>query len=684
MNADHLSYKRATTVSLVGLAVQAVLAVLMLIYGRLGGDPAATTGAIAMLLGLPVWASLALVFHQHRLERLEALETEAYRASTAAQASVFEQAGADQTVQAGKLAWMHRWFLPAVSLLFAAAMVGVGIVRFLDARETLRKLGESSIDFQPPPLHGWAIAIGVGVAVIGFIFARFIAGMAKERVWSLLHAGSAVAVAAALIGAAQVVSHFLFIATRKSELLQYLPAALAVFMIAIGAEALLNFVLNLYRPRRAGEYQRPAFDSRVLSFIAAPDRLAASLSEAVNYQFGFDVSSTWFYRLIARSVGSLFILGVLAIWAMSLFAVVKPDETGLLLVNGKLVRTVDPGLVIKYPWPFSTVVTFPSSAAARLNIGAQAPNKDGPILWTTEHSEDEKDRLFLLQPAAVDRRADARSGDLVLMAAEVPVLYRVADLQKYLALAQDGPGDAPDKTRQDFLTSVASGLVIRHVATRRLDEMLGPDRSAIADEIKSLLQSEFDKLNAGVQVIFVGISGVHPEQSVAPAFEAVVQKDQRREALIEQSQAFAIRELARVAGEAGRARNIIAELDRYESLKNENASEPQRLEQEQKILDLITNAGGEAASLIADARAYRWERHMSLRSQAVRADGRVASYRAAPLYYKAAEFVEAMRTALKQTRVIISPFPNPRIDLNKEESEPNISSLASPSDKPAQ
>jgi hypothetical protein len=65
MTADHLSYKRATTVSLTGLALQVLLFIVLLIYGLLARDDAAVTGALAIGLGSVIWISLAIVFHQH-------------------------------------------------------------------------------------------------------------------------------------------------------------------------------------------------------------------------------------------------------------------------------------------------------------------------------------------------------------------------------------------------------------------------------------------------------------------------------------------------------------------------------------------------------------------------------------------------------------------------------------------
>lgn len=666
MTADHLSYKRATSVSLIGLAIQALLGLVILIYGILGSDAAALTGAYAMLLGLPVWFSLALVFHQHRVERLEAMENEAYASSTAAASTVFEEAGGDSRAQAERLAWMHKWFLPAVSLAVAAAFMVVGAYRFLVTRE---QAAEDAV-FRAPSQPGWAISLGVGVAVIGFIFARFVAGMAKQKVWALLHAGSATAVAAAIIGAALALAHFVAVSIKNEVVLRYLAPALAVFTVALGAEMVLNFILNLYRPRAAGEYQRPAFDSRILAFVAAPDRLAQSVSEAINYQFGFNVSSTWFYRLLARSVMALVVLGALVMWGMSVFTVVRPHERGLILRNGRLVSEVGSGLVIDLPWPFSRVDRFPAEAMNALQVGTHPPDADKPVLWTNEHTLNEV--YLLVQPPAGGKAA---TGDMNLLAVEIPVRYVVRDLKKYVLLAQDGPKGREDEHRRNYLTALASSRVMRYIASLSVDEILGSKRTELAREIQAMLQQEFDAANAGVEVVFAGVAGAHPSKDVAPAFEDVVEADQKRLSEVEMAEADAIKTLAGVVGDVDRAKAIVSELDEWERLKNIKAPPEQITLQEQKINDLIASAGGEAAALISEARAARWQTFLRARGAAAASEGQILSYRASPQAYMVARYMEALREGSKNSRVWITP-PNTRVTLNQEEQEPVVSGFA--------
>src|SRR5438477_7611824 len=117
MKADYLSYQRAAARSFLGLAIQFALAVVFLIYWRFGRDMAAFPAAMYMLCGIPAWLVLAVLFDQHRRERIEAIEAEAFAASDAATSSVFESQASDLRVAARRLQWMYRFLVPGASLL---------------------------------------------------------------------------------------------------------------------------------------------------------------------------------------------------------------------------------------------------------------------------------------------------------------------------------------------------------------------------------------------------------------------------------------------------------------------------------------------------------------------------------------------------------------------------------------
>lgn len=658
-NADHLSYQRASTISAFGLAMQLALSVAMLVYGVLGGDYAATYGSIPMFFGVPIWIALLLVFHQHKLERLEAIETEAFRASDASQASVFDEVGADQVVQASRLAWMHRLLLPVFSVVIGIVAVVLGLILLFRTGPV-----ELAADLN----SGWGIAIGVACAFLGFVFARFVAGMARQPIWSLLNGGAGIAMAGALIGLLLAIGHFLDMALDERGLLETLPTVFRIFLLVYGIEVLANTVLNFYKPRRAGEYLRPGFDSRILALAAAPDRITESISGAINYQFGFSVTDGWFFKLLKRFAVPALVVGVLLVWGMTCFVVIKPDETGLKITHGQIqtyertlpdgttVETadLDPGLVVKLPWPFSRVVTFSSTAVNEIVIGTRKSHggDGGPLLWKSPNQPGEQ--FMLVQPSR-SIASNSRFRDLSILSLEMSVQYVVDDLRSYYELAQDGPRRDREAIRRNVLTTMASAAATQYISTFAEDQVLGAERASIADGLRDVIQTVFDRHDTGVRVMFAGIAGVHPSSDVATPFEDVVAADQDRLRDIELAEAERIATLARAVGDIELADRVITELDELDQMSRSGADSEAIAEQEALIMAMIQEAGGEAATRLSQARSNRWSRHMGERARAIRREGELAAYRAAPAAFLADRLLAAWVTATQDARVFVVP-----------------------------
>ncbi|MBL8764468.1 MAG: hypothetical protein JNM07_09395 [Phycisphaerae bacterium] len=640
MKGDHLSYRRATGVAFLGLLLQVIVGLTLLIYGILGRDHAAFTGAIFVLVGGVIWLALGVVFDQHRRERIEALEEESLAAAALRQSSVFDQASGDLRLAARRLAWMHRVLMPAVSVLVASSFAALGLLRFASAKGSL-----NPDTFVAPPQRGWAIAIGLCAAIAGFIFARFVSGMAKQPVWANLRGGAAAAVGSALVGLVLAVAHFADLAGFPA-MLRYVPAALCVFSVAMGAEVVLNLLLNLYRPRKAGEVPRPAFDSRFLSFAAAPDKIAESVSGAINYQFGFDVTSSWFYRLLSRSVLVLVLIGVGVVWLMTAVEVIEPNERGLLLRSGRLERQLEPGAYLKAPWPIEWVDSANTTSVKRVELATLPPGNEGqPILWKTDHGVDEV--YAIVQPSLSEALGGTndRPGvrDLALIAVEIPLLYVVSDLEKYDRLA-------PPEMRQSLLTAVARREALTYLATLTEDDVLGRKRTEASRELLRRIAARFDTLDAGVRVLSVTLESSHPPRDAAAQFERVVLNEQRRQSAVEGARREEVDTLTAAVGSLDLARTIASEIDRLSEMGKDDAGAEK---QKARIEELLARAGGRAAALIETARADRWERHLGERGRAARYVGQLAAYRANPALYRAGLYFDALRDAMRPLRVYI-------------------------------
>jgi len=683
MRADALAYSRAASVCLFGIGAQIVLWLALLGYGLFGRDPLASTAAWMTLIGLPAWVGLLLTFHQHKLERLEDAEAEAFAGSTAQQASVFQDADADLRMAAKRLRWMHSILLPAVSVVMAVAFLLVGYLRFGAARDLTEP-----VSFQAPPFTGWGVSVGLAVGVVGFIFARFVAGMAQQKTWANLRAGAVQAVGASVVGLALAVGQGVAYLNSDS-VYKILLHAIPVLMLVIGAEIVLNFVLNIYRPRRAGEFPRPAFESRILGFVSAPDRIAESISDAINYQFGWDVSATWFYQLLSRSVLGLCSLALVLLWLLTSLAVVQPDERGLVLRHGEIARAVESGLHLKRPWPLETLETYPALHVNQITVGADTHSHDDdgggfdvkPILWTEAHGTE---RLTVIQPAA-DVTIGGR-GDLSLLVIEAVVQYEIENLESYVRLAADAPlRDDPDHTRRELLEAEANRVLVRFASGLSVSQILGPDRERLNNEFEVRLRAAYANLGqtdpvsgaprgAGVRILFAGFANAHPpsDELVAASFERVVSAEQERQAEIERAETGAIYALAEVAGDPALARRIDALIRELEDMRERGDASDALAAQEAEIQSLLETAGGDAAVLIASARSERWQRHMLARGRAVRHNGRVELFRAAPAPYIAQRYLATISDAVAQARLFVTALSDPSVRFNFEELESNL------------
>jgi regulator of protease activity HflC (stomatin/prohibitin superfamily) len=677
MKADYVSYRKAAACSVIGAVIHAVLAVGLLIYGLKAADHTAVSASLYVGLGILVWISLAVVHDQHRRERIEALEHDALTQDKGG--SVFEGQG-DFRVAAKRLDFIEKWALPSVSLVFGSLLIAAGWWRFSSARPRL-----DASTFVPSASSGWGVGLWFLAALTGFLFARYVAGMAKQPAWSKLRAGAGLSVAMALMGLASVIAH-LIDTWGPDGMVRWLQVVFPLVMIVLGVEVFINFLLDLYRPRKAGETRPLAADSRLMSFLAAPDRIAESASEAINYQFGYNVTSTWLYQLLSRSLANLLILGLLVGWLLSAAAVVQPHQRALVLRFGHVAREIGPGLHFKLPWPIERL-SIPSyserdakgkivdkgmttTGVRTLQLGKPLPAKERtePILWTNEHGAGEV--FFVVRPSPLqiadlnpdDRVADKAAdsawlSDLALIAAEIPMQYAVRDVQAFESL-----GD-PDQ-RESILKTTAQRAVMRTLRGYSVDQILGPKRTELAPRLRTAIEDAFAKLNpdpsgkprgSGVEILSVSVQGVHPSKAVAPSFEKVVQAEQGAEGLVEAANAAALGTLIAMTGSRQLATDLVAAIEEKDRLSSSPNDSPDALRAvESKIADLLADCRGKVAQSLAQASAARWEKHLGMRERALRYAGQVASFEANEPLFRAHLYFDALVNAVRETRLVIT------------------------------
>ncbi len=143
MSHDQETYRRACTAVLIGLGVQLFLAILTALTGLYAGAVGINTLFWYYLGGLPIWVILWLVYNQHRLERVEALETEQLTADDAKATAFFEEAGQQLQIAQKRLDRLYKYGVNLVSLFVSLYLLAMGFGMLRGAVNAYRSTQES-------------------------------------------------------------------------------------------------------------------------------------------------------------------------------------------------------------------------------------------------------------------------------------------------------------------------------------------------------------------------------------------------------------------------------------------------------------------------------------------------------------------------------------------------------------
>ena len=688
MRTDHVTYQLATRVSLAGLILQFILAVTVLVFGIAGGDQVMRAVGEYMLLGLPVWATLLLLFHQHKLERIEAIEASELIERSGGTGSIFELGEDDLNVAARRLRWMHRILVPIVSLALAGGFIALGLFRYnffqlrLNPPALEGDAAAAELQLLSPTLAGWGLAVTAAIAVIGFIFSRYVSGMSREPAWANLRAAAATMVGASIANAALAIGLGL-LKFGNPGMMRGLAWVLPILILILGLEIAVNFILNIYRPRRPGEIPRPAFDSRILSLFAAPDSVIKSISDAINYQFGFEVTSSWAYRLFSRQVLPLVLFCVGLLLVLNCVAIVAPYERAVVTRFGQLVRIDESGqpmvftsgLVWRLPW--ERVERYPVYRIHEFAVGTEPKEDARAILWDRAHTATSED-LIIVAPMRDVEGMDYGSDEENVVASNYSVLNALVPIQFQIREGIDEDGqpellnyinfvDGDERTREILLQEIAARVITEYLATKAIDHVLSEERSTLAFEIQHALQAELDRKKSGIEIVFVGVSGIHPplgndEVKVAEAFEEVLQAREERETAIEEARTEAIQTLASVAGNEQLARQIADRITEYEQRKSRVGAgmddaeiariDPQLVDMRTEIEAFLVSAGGDAAVELLRAQEFRWTRAHAEEINYIQQMAQLEPFRRAPRYYIHREYLNRLAKLVTDSNVL--------------------------------
>ena len=699
MAHDQETYRRGRNTALLGGIVQLLLSVVMVLLGKWARHHGMEFAGYHLLGGLPVWIILWLIYHQHRLERIEALEAEQLSRKDREAAAMFADHADDLDLARRRLETLYKWGLNIVSVVVATYLLGFGLL-WLWVVQRSRDFAESqgrAAGGRPVGEHVSAmVLIGalVGLGFVAFAVARYVSGMTKVREWQLLRGGASYLMGNVVV-ALLLVAGGVALALGGYAILDLSSYFIPGIMALIGLEMLLTFLLSAYRPRRPGEIPRPAFDSRVLGLMTSPESLSKIISDTVNYQFGFEITRSWFYQLLGKALTPLSIFAIVVLVLLSTVVIVEPYEQAVIMVNGRIARIADPGLRFKLPWPIGRAELYAVGEIKEFAVGSvhedphadhhaheeEADHANAPILWTVKHTAGDEEYLITAPTAVAAAGADDdEAGESVpgvsLLAGEVIVQYRIRRDERLEDYARAGP------KADELIRAIADRCVGSYYLSRDIDTLLARGRTEAGGLLRTEIQNEADALALGLEILFVGLTGIHPPQdkNVAAAFEHQIAAVLEQETEVEKAKREAIQTLAAAAGSRDYALKLAGEIEAFKALEQRHnvlaadSAERDDLEQQVKkqrvkVDGLLAGASGEAATLVYEARAYRWRRGIGERAAAKRFLAELAAYRQAPQYYRAKRYLDALATGLVKPRkvVIAADVKGPVIELNLED-----------------
>lgn len=502
----------------------------------LAGQIAAAYVGIGFLVALVGWFQMRL----EERERLEKLELEDM-ARTKASAALFEAREAELFPAQRSRQQFERYFVPGFTALLFLLQLG-GAYAFW------RWLNNSVISLNPSRWMVAAALFGTFFLVL-FILGRFTATIARLEDHRLLRPGGShlllgaflCALTAAGVATAAVSSDW-----PKAD--YYVARVFCVLLAVIAAETLVNLILEIYRPRMKGKVARPLYESRLVGLLGQPEGLVTTAAQALDYQFGFKVSDTWFYRFFERALVWLILLqaGVLLLSTCVVF--IEPGEQALLERFGKPVGDVlEPGAHLKLPWPVDRAYRFPTSRLQTFNVGFE-PDPDHEaektVLWTVAHTKEEN---FLV--AGREQRTlpdtenpDAkRSPPVSLLTVSFPLTYHITNLFQW-AYTNANAAQA--------LKALATREAVRYLVSADFMDVMSGGRSRASEVLRERIQAAADAHQLGAEIVYIGVQDIHPPVKIAADYEKVTGAIQKKEAKILEAKAAAIRAKALAEGQA--------------------------------------------------------------------------------------------------------------------------------------
>ncbi len=199
-----------------------------------------------------------------------------------------------------------------------------------------------------------------------------------------------------------------------------------------------------------------------------------------------------FGRFVPNTGGGLLFglvfLGLTVLWLASGFFIVNPGEEGVILVFGKLERTVKAGPHYHLPYPIATHLVVNTEQVRTLTVGRAAE---------AAQAGEEPSNMF--------------TGDENIIHIQFRVQYEIKDIERYLFGMR-----SPD----EVVSAAAEAAMREVVGAANIEAIFTEQRGDLQQKAKDALQAIMDEYGNGIRIRDVQLLDVAAPTEVRDAFAA--------------------------------------------------------------------------------------------------------------------------------------------------------------------
>jgi modulator of FtsH protease HflK len=218
-------------------------------------------------------------------------------------------------------------------------------------------------------------------------------------------------------------------------------------------------------------------------------------------------------------IGLILIVAIL-IWLSTGFFIVQEGQQAVVTSFGRYSHTVEAGFTWRFPYPFQAHETVPVTQLRSVEIGRNA----------TVAATGLRDSSMLTQDENI---VDIR----------FTVQYRLKNAREYLF---------ENRNADDAVVQAAESAIREIVGKSNMDQVLYEQRDAIAQDLVKSIQTQLDRLKAGILISNVNVQNVQAPEQVQSAFDDAFKATADRERLKNEGQAYANDVIPRAQGTAAR------------------------------------------------------------------------------------------------------------------------------------